>query len=557
VQATPNPAGAYGSYLRGVACTSSTACTAVGYSYTGPAGQVTLAERWNGKTWAIQSTPNPAGPAAALDGVACPSSTACTAVGFSFDSSDTLLTLAMRWNGTSWAIQSTPSPGAAVGSSLYGVACASPTTCTAVGTYDGGISVGDVTLAERWDGVSWTVQSTPDPAGATDSELLGVACTAATACTAVGEFVNSSYVPVTLAERWNGASWTVQSTPDPTGATDSTLFGVDCAAATSCTAVGTYTAKSHAILTLAERWDGTSWTVKSTPNPARGTLVGLDQVTCTSATACTAVGAYTATSGKRDTLAERWNGTSWTIQSTSNQAGATESGLTAVACTTATACTAVGSYINSSNKTVTLAERLHGKSWKVESTPNQAGTTQSQLTGVACTSATRCIAVGSYVAKSGTRNTLAERWNGHSWTITRTPNPATSSGSQLSGVACTSAAACTAVGGYFNKSGFGVTLAERWNGKSWKVQSTPKTSGAPYSVLSGVECTSATACTAVGDYTNRSAIEFTLTERWNGKSWKVQSTPKPAGAFGSGLSGVACTSASRCTSVGAYTDHSG
>jgi hypothetical protein len=56
------------------------------------------------------------------------------------------------------------------------------------------------------------------------------------------------------------------------------------------------------------------------------------------------------------------------------------------------------------------------------------------------------------------------------------------------------------VGGILSNSGDVVTLAERWNGTSWKTQTTPNPAGAGYSQLNGVSCTSASACTAVGYY---------------------------------------------------------
>jgi hypothetical protein len=66
-------------------------------------------------------------------------------------------------------------------------------------------------------------------------------------------------------------------------------------------------------------------------------------------------------------------------------------------------------------------------------------------------------------------------------------------------VSCTSATACTAVGHYQNGAGTRVTLAERWDGTSWTIQPTPSLSpNYFYTTLSGVSCTSATACTAVG-----------------------------------------------------------
>jgi hypothetical protein len=51
------------SRLLGVSCTSSTACIAVGYYKNSSEVVVPLAERWNGTEWKVQSTPNPAGAA--------------------------------------------------------------------------------------------------------------------------------------------------------------------------------------------------------------------------------------------------------------------------------------------------------------------------------------------------------------------------------------------------------------------------------------------------------------------------------------------------------------
>ena len=86
-------------------------------------------------------------------------------------------------------------------------------------------------------------------------------------------------------------------------------------------------------------------------------------------------------------------------------------------------------------------------------------------------------------------------------------------------------------------------------GAGWSVVPSPNPQ-VPQGSLSGVSCTSASACTAVGDYTNTTGTRVTLAERWNGTSWTIQSTPNPTGAKGSSLSGVSCTSASACTAVG-------
>jgi hypothetical protein len=164
----------------------------------GSGTNVTLAEYWNGTKWAIKKTPNPSGAAeSALSAVSCTSATACTAVG-SYNSADVALTLAEAWNGTKWAIKKTPNPS---GDAAYldGVSCSSANSCIAVGYYINGADA-IVTLAEAWNGTKWAIQSTPNPNLAAGSYLNGVSCTSATACTAVGDSYNSVYAGVTLAE---------------------------------------------------------------------------------------------------------------------------------------------------------------------------------------------------------------------------------------------------------------------------------------------------------------------------------------------------------------------
>ncbi len=358
-------------------------------------------------------------------------------------------TLAERWNGRRWRIQSTPNPSGATTSTLSDVSCVSREVCTAVGDY---VSAGGtLTLAEAWDGTGWTIQPTPNPSGSTSINLSGVSCVSASACTAVGDYVSAAGT-LTLAEAWDGTSWTIQPTPNPSGSTNSNLSGVSCASATSCTAVGSFS-DSTGTFTLAERWDGTSWTIQSTANPT-GAGPFLSRVSCTSSSHCTAVGAYDESachSGQpctELTLAEAWDGTSWTIQPTPNPAGAAYSDLIGVSCTSAAACTAVGQHADSNGFPVTLAEDWDGTSWTIQSTPNPIGATnpQNALEGVSCTSGTACAAVGSYENSALVPVTLAESWDGTSWTIQPTPNVTGSARQGLASVSCTSTTACTAVG---------------------------------------------------------------------------------------------------------------
>jgi hypothetical protein len=76
---------------------------------------LTLAEAWNGTSWAAQHTPSPTNPPTpaldTLNGVSCASPAACTAVGYYYNSSGVMVALAERWDGTSWAMQAIPGSG--------------------------------------------------------------------------------------------------------------------------------------------------------------------------------------------------------------------------------------------------------------------------------------------------------------------------------------------------------------------------------------------------------------------------------------------------------------
>jgi hypothetical protein len=441
----------YWEYWRANAPRSSSQKTAVEGPVQGPTGNVNLSITVNNLDvstayrWVFCASPNDGA------GYACTgphsmfgSTTADPPPDYDTFTTAPLRTLAEAWNGRTWTIQPAPNQSGSVGGDLSGISCTSATSCIAVGNANS--AGGDVTLAERWDGTSWTIQPTPNPSGATDSDLSAVSCTSASACTAVGvtetaPSANSAGSRAPLAERWDGTSWTIQPTPSPSGeiggaAGGSALLGASCTSATACTAVGYFVNGNPGNGTLAETWDGASWTIKPTPDQSGATSTTLASVSCTSATACTAVGS----AGSAGTVAERWDGTSWTIQPTPNG-----SGLSGVSCTSSSACTAVGPGGTPPDGATTLAEAWDGTTWTVQPSPNESGAPGSSMSGVSCTSATGCTAAGSYVTSTLSYLTLAERWDGASWTIQPTPNPSGPT-SFLNGVSCTSATACIAVG---------------------------------------------------------------------------------------------------------------
>jgi hypothetical protein len=331
-------------------------------------------------------------------------------------------TLAERWNGTSWTLQNVPNQDFFNG--LNDVSCTSSNACTAVGSSGFG---NDATLAERWNGSTWTIQATPATSG--NSHLYGVSCASSTACFAVGTNGTGPDSTGPLAERWDGSSWAIQSTAAlPAGTSSARLDGISCTSSTACTAVGSYQDSSEALHNLIERWNGTSWTLQTSPATSFATLSG---VTCISSTSCFAVGF-----GQPSALAERWNGTTWTLQSTPAAPGdAIYAALGRISCTSASACTAVGNYGGGASGHHTLIERWNGSSWAFQSTPQT-----SDLNGVACTSATACLAVGG----RGGFPAVAERWDGTTWTSQPPPHPPEAA--SLNGLSCTAATACISVG---------------------------------------------------------------------------------------------------------------
>ena len=217
-----------------------------------------------------------------------------------------MFTWATHWNGSAFSTESTPNPTAPAAVKLNAVSCASSTSCIAVGQYTDTTGF-DQTLAEAWNGAQWSIQATPNPSGLGDRKFNSVSCPTPTACVAVGSDDDGQ-----LAESWNGTSWATLAMPNVPGAS---LSAVSCTTASACTAVGPVDGESSPL--LAERWDGTTWSVESVPEPTADQRQ-LNAVSCASATACTAVGEFqpnhVPAPGTVHPLAAAWNGAAWTLQ---------------------------------------------------------------------------------------------------------------------------------------------------------------------------------------------------------------------------------------------------
>jgi hypothetical protein len=546
IVASPNPAGAANSALFGVACTSTTSCFAVGSANSGITPR-TLVERWNGSAWSIVASPSPAGSTTpTLMSVSCPSSTSCFATGY-YDAASVTKPLIERWNGTAWSITPNPNLPNASLSQLSDVSCATPTSCFAVGIAQ--TSGGFHNLIERWNGTSWAISPGPSTESA-GTELKSVACMSPTSCFAVGN--HDSVSAPAIIERWNGTTWSVAANPLPRPP-NSSLSAVSCPTTTNCFGVGQHTTPSGTVATLVERPSGSSWSVVASPNPAGATNSTLSGVSCVSTTMCFAVGSSGLDPHK--TLVERWNGTAWSVVASPNQPGTfTHNRLESVSCTSATSCFAVGNYDDGAIKT--LVERWNGSAWSIVASPNTSSD-NSRLRSVSCVSATSCIAVGDHFDTPvvGSK-TLVERWNGVVWSVVASPNAPSNAFSALEGVSCTSATNCVAVGTVGDPGASNQpptkSLIERWNGATWAITASADPAGTTHGSLAGVSCPSATSCFAVGTYSGSSGPVKTFVKALSGTVWSNVASPNPAGATDASLAGVSCASTINCAAVGNF-----
>ncbi len=335
-----------------------------------------------GSSWTVVPSPSPGTNSNFLTGVSCTSAAFCMAVGYTGDSSSAQ-TLIEQWNGSPWSVVPSPNVGSD-NNQLTSVSCTSKTFCMAVGY--AGNPVYPQTLIEQWDGSSWSVVSSPSPGR--QNYLEGVSCTSTTFCATVGMSGYGTYQ--TLIEQWDGSSWSVA-----VNAGGEWGFAVSCTSSSFCMAVGG---------DLAESWNGSSWSVASIPSSGSGTH-NLDGVSCLSATFCTVAGWSTPTAGMDQALIESWDGSSWSVVS-SPSPGANGTDLLGISCADATFCTAVGYADNAILDT--LVETWDGSSWSVVSSPSP-GINRSVLEGSSCASATFCVAAGEYSDPSSGGRTLIEQ----------------------------------------------------------------------------------------------------------------------------------------------------
>jgi len=347
LQSPVNPEPQQQSELIDVSCPTTTMCMGLGNDNYRSRG---FLEVWKNNSWSLLYTYS-----GTMKAISCPTSAWCMTVAKNDDDAWRLKWFELLGGVWDVATASPPLPQGGSELRINDVSCTSENACTMVGRYYAG---GYKPYVARWNGTSWSQQSAPSPTeGNAGEALLAVSCASSTSCLAVGKAANKPF-----AERWTGSEWAISSVPNPSGSADASLQGISCTASNACIAVGSYAKSGAMARTLAASFNGSSWTIASTPNPAKEGAATLREVSCLSASSCLAVGSLAAPAPilteEETTVALSWNGTSWSLQSSPNAGGSAFSAFSAISCSSTTTCTAVGNTRPGGKSTfATLAAR--------------------------------------------------------------------------------------------------------------------------------------------------------------------------------------------------------
>lgn len=330
-------------------------------------------------------------------------------------------------------------------------------------------------------------------------------------------------------------SWAVQAVPVPQSKI-SLFNSVSCAMPGNCAAVGILRRKHENARVLIETSKNGHWSISPAPQPGNGGNSLLLSVSCPVTNFCMTVGRTSGTGGGVSPVSEVWDGKTWRM----GGAGGGNAVLNSVSCRSAKFCMAVGETVEPAmvqgvrvNITHPLAERWNGSGWSV--LPAAPIAKVGELHAVSCSSDAFCMAIGTAHLNGSNTFPVAEHWNGDKFSLITALGLA----HDLNSVACATPAWCVTTGATSTRAHR--ALAQRWNGTTWK--SFPV--GPAGSTLHGVDCTSNSACTAIGN-----AGRGSFAASWNGGSWGVAALPSGRHWSKSVLSSVDCTPAGHCTAAG-------
>jgi hypothetical protein len=386
--------------------------------------------------------------------------------------------------------------------------------------------------------------SAPKPAS---FELDSVACASPASCVAVGSYIatvpsheqagaSGSTLPVIVAEshqRWlkpRGVALP-ENALRGRGQT-AALEAVACPAAGACVAIGSYVDASGEPREMALSESRGAWTAarELVLSPA-GASVELSALACRTASSCVAVGSSreAADSSTSHPVVVSDTAGSWgapvQVALPAGVSGAQNAAFSSVACPISGSCTAAGYYqleaagFNPPTDRAIVAGESAGV-WGAAATialaPALSRASGEQLKSVACPELGACVAVGSYEVGDGDEHPLALGESYGAWgaaiPIVVPANAGGGAGTSLEAVACPSHGACEAVGQYDVRGGAVAPMAVSGSASGWghavEIPS-PRGAGSGPGLLEAllsVACSGARFCLAVGEEIAASTI---------------------------------------------------
>jgi hypothetical protein len=271
------------------------------------------------------------------------------------------------------------------------------------------------------------------------------------------------------------------------------------------------------------------------------TAADFESVSCPSTTDCIAVGdsePELASNANPPPLAEQWNGTRWSMQTTSplkpRDWGQSFSSVSCPAATTCVATAKIGSDAAGTGADG-AAEiwRADDRQWR-----NAGLTGAGWLLGVSCASDEHCVAISAAAIYT---------WNGLRWHRQRVPGNLDTH--EPSAIACASLTRCAVTAGFWP------ALSLVLRGRTWTVHPMPGVRGNDWTDIGGLSCPAANSCTAVGSLSahNQYNTSTPLAEHWNGTSWHLERIAPVRHPVNTSLNSVWCPNPADCVIVGGDT----
>jgi hypothetical protein len=243
------------------------------------------------------------------------------------------------------------------------------------------------------------------------------------------------------------------------------------------------------------------------------------------------------------TLIEHWNGSQWTIVSSPNPGSPlsctrSNSGnvLTSVSAVSSNDVWAVGFFFSCTSLIQPLTLHWNGSTWT--NIPNAPVLTNdnSALNGVVALASNDVWAVGYQPASNGAVLPLIEHWNGVAWSMVPAPT-ASATGNYLAGLSANGPGDIWAVGYSIDEPTTSIqTLTLHYNGGQWNIVQSPNVLPKGFlnqNVLSSVKANGPNDVTAVGhilDFDNQRTLTMIL--HWDGVIWRIVPSPNPSSASG-------------------------